>query len=447
MAHGGDRRRLHGEPGERPSRRGGRRLDLVDRTEQLDDVGCVGGAEPRGHWAEVAEHRREISIWVLDRGDHEAPRSEVRGEERRLQPVAREAVAEDDEWVRATVRVRGGQAAVGSHRERLQLGDLGGLGGRQPSPQVVGRWRLVLLVALEAGVEDRDRHRSVGELGDANRERAGLGVHLRLRGRGERGRGRCQRWGGRRCFELGFGGRRRRRGGSRAGRLVARAATGRDQRCRECDGQNDCSAADPHRGKVPHSVPHDQSTRRMTMPMPAVSLAAVPGKRLRALETAVEIERRGFAGIYCPSLGDALGSVHLARARDFDHPVRHGDRADLLPSSDVDGLDGLVHPRGERWPVRSRARREPWSGARPTAARRRQAALGHAGLRGSCPRSRARRRATTDRVGDTARPDGRARGRDRRRRRVGQRVAEPHGGEPRARSPRSDGRRASSSAT
>jgi len=43
------------------------------------------------------------------------------------------------------------------------------------------------------------------------------------------------------------------------------------------------------------------------MPMPAVSLAAVPGKRLRALEMAVEIERRGFSGIYCPSLGDALG--------------------------------------------------------------------------------------------------------------------------------------------
>ena len=43
------------------------------------------------------------------------------------------------------------------------------------------------------------------------------------------------------------------------------------------------------------------------MPMPAVSLAAVPGKRARALEMASEIERRGFPGIYCPSLGDALG--------------------------------------------------------------------------------------------------------------------------------------------
>ena len=43
------------------------------------------------------------------------------------------------------------------------------------------------------------------------------------------------------------------------------------------------------------------------MPMPAVSLAAVPGKRSRALAMAIEIERRGFSGIYCPSLGDALG--------------------------------------------------------------------------------------------------------------------------------------------
>ena len=40
--------------------------------------------------------------------------------------------------------------------------------------------------------------------------------------------------------------------------------------------------------------------------MPAVSLAAVPGRRKATLEVATEIERRGFSGIYCPSLGDAL---------------------------------------------------------------------------------------------------------------------------------------------
>lgn len=39
---------------------------------------------------------------------------------------------------------------------------------------------------------------------------------------------------------------------------------------------------------------------------PAISLAAVPGRRKATLEVAAEIERRGFTGIYCPSLGDAL---------------------------------------------------------------------------------------------------------------------------------------------
>jgi alkanesulfonate monooxygenase SsuD/methylene tetrahydromethanopterin reductase-like flavin-dependent oxidoreductase (luciferase family) len=40
---------------------------------------------------------------------------------------------------------------------------------------------------------------------------------------------------------------------------------------------------------------------------PALSLAAVPGRRAATLELAREIERRGFAGIYCPSFGDGLG--------------------------------------------------------------------------------------------------------------------------------------------
>ena len=41
--------------------------------------------------------------------------------------------------------------------------------------------------------------------------------------------------------------------------------------------------------------------------MPAVSLVAVPGKKQRSLEMAKEIESRGFSGIYCPSMGDAMG--------------------------------------------------------------------------------------------------------------------------------------------
>ena len=42
-------------------------------------------------------------------------------------------------------------------------------------------------------------------------------------------------------------------------------------------------------------------------PLPAVALAAVPGRRKRTLELAQEVERRGYAGIYCASFGDAMG--------------------------------------------------------------------------------------------------------------------------------------------
>ncbi len=40
--------------------------------------------------------------------------------------------------------------------------------------------------------------------------------------------------------------------------------------------------------------------------LPAVSLAAVPGRRARMLDMAREIEQRGFPGIFCPSLSDNL---------------------------------------------------------------------------------------------------------------------------------------------
>ncbi|MGI8550442.1 MAG: LLM class flavin-dependent oxidoreductase, partial [Dehalococcoidia bacterium] len=41
--------------------------------------------------------------------------------------------------------------------------------------------------------------------------------------------------------------------------------------------------------------------------MPAVSLAATPGRRRAALDVGQELERRGFSGIYCTSLTDGLG--------------------------------------------------------------------------------------------------------------------------------------------
>ncbi|HEY8514416.1 MAG TPA: LLM class flavin-dependent oxidoreductase [Candidatus Binatia bacterium] len=41
--------------------------------------------------------------------------------------------------------------------------------------------------------------------------------------------------------------------------------------------------------------------------MPAVALAAMPGRRRATLDVARELERRGYAGIYCASFGDGLG--------------------------------------------------------------------------------------------------------------------------------------------
>ena len=50
------------------------------------------------------------------------------------------------------------------------------------------------------------------------------------------------------------------------------------------------------------------------MQKPAVSLVAVPGRRQATIEFAQELERRGFSGVYCPSLaGDGL-SLCLAVA-------------------------------------------------------------------------------------------------------------------------------------
>ena len=51
--------------------------------------------------------------------------------------------------------------------------------------------------------------------------------------------------------------------------------------------------------------------------LPAVAMAAVPKRRRASLELAREIERRGYAGIYCASVGDALG-LCLALALETD---------------------------------------------------------------------------------------------------------------------------------
>ena len=45
----------------------------------------------------------------------------------------------------------------------------------------------------------------------------------------------------------------------------------------------------------------------VTPAKPAVSLAAVPGRRKMTIDMARRLEQEGFTGLYCPSLGDGLG--------------------------------------------------------------------------------------------------------------------------------------------
>lgn len=52
------------------------------------------------------------------------------------------------------------------------------------------------------------------------------------------------------------------------------------------------------------------SDRSTSIRLPALALAAVPGRRKRTLELAREIEDRGYAGIYCASFGDGMGLCH-----------------------------------------------------------------------------------------------------------------------------------------
>ena len=49
-----------------------------------------------------------------------------------------------------------------------------------------------------------------------------------------------------------------------------------------------------------------------TQSMPAIGLIAVPGRWQATLDMAREIERRGFSGIYSPSLGDAMALCQAA---------------------------------------------------------------------------------------------------------------------------------------
>src|SRR5258706_14956906 len=80
----------------------------------------------------------------------------------------------------------------------------------------------------------------------------------------------------------------------------------------------------------------------MPEPLPALPLVAVPGRRQAALELAREIERRGFAGIYVPSIfgnmaqctalalatsrikfATAISPIYAQTAQDFAHGIAY----------------------------------------------------------------------------------------------------------------------------
>lgn len=58
---------------------------------------------------------------------------------------------------------------------------------------------------------------------------------------------------------------------------------------------------------VPITVRDETYSGGMLLKKPALALAARAGRRKQTIELAQEIERRGFAGIYCASFGDSLG--------------------------------------------------------------------------------------------------------------------------------------------
>lgn len=60
--------------------------------------------------------------------------------------------------------------------------------------------------------------------------------------------------------------------------------------------------------------------------LPALSLVSVPGRRAATTEMVTEIERRGFSGIFCPSLGDAMSLcltiAHVTESIEFGTAIQ-----------------------------------------------------------------------------------------------------------------------------
>lgn len=78
----------------------------------------------------------------------------------------------------------------------------------------------------------------------------------------------------------------------------------------------------------------------MPEPKPAVALVASPGRVQRVLQLARDIEERGYSGIFCPSLGDALALcqslAHVTTRIPFAtsvQPIYHRPAADFASTT------------------------------------------------------------------------------------------------------------------
>src|ERR1044072_8531336 len=117
-----------------------------------------------------------------------------------------------------------------------------------------------------------------------------------------------------------------------------------------------------------------QKEQRMPEALPALSLVAVPGRRRLTLDIACEAERRGFAGIYVPSIfgnmaqctalalaterieiGTAIAPIYARTVEDFAHSAAylHAPGRVCLPgprlsARDPEGLFALRRGRGGR---------------------------------------------------------------------------------------------------
>src|SRR5215472_11725206 len=136
------------------------------------------------------------------------------------------------------------------------------------------------------------------------------------------------------------------------------------------------------------------------MPLPAISLVAIPGRRRQTIELARDIERRGFAGIYTPSMygnmsqceamawnteripfGTAIAPIYartvldFAQSAAFMHEVSGGRFRLGIGVAHAPGHQRMGITRASRWAIpglssRSCSPSKAWGNSRPLSSRR-----------------------------------------------------------------------------